>query len=76
VKREFDAPTVVFDVLAHVIRVPQRHVARVELAASLKSTVLQELDFGAGRLAVVAEFTRDLSAVSLQRPKRLARMCP
>jgi hypothetical protein len=42
--------------------------ARVEPAARIKLAVLQELDFGASKLTVVAELTGDLPPISLQRP--------
>jgi hypothetical protein len=47
-----------------VIRVPECEVARVEPAAGRQElAVPQELHFSAGRLAVIAEFTRDPPAL-------------
>jgi hypothetical protein len=69
-------PAVAFKAQAHVIRVTECLDARVEPATGVEFTVPQELDFGAGRLAVVAQCTRDCSAVSFQRPHRLGGALP
>jgi hypothetical protein len=71
----FDMPAAAFEAHAQMIGVPERHGARVESAVGVELIVPQELHFGAGRLALVAEFTRDAPAVSLQRLQRLAGSC-
>jgi hypothetical protein len=69
-------PAVAFEAQAHVIRVPKRQGARVEASAGVELTVPEELHFGAGKLAVVAEFKHELPPVSLQRPQRFGWVFP
>jgi hypothetical protein len=56
-------------------RPPGRHQGEWRFVG-VELTVPQKLDFGAGRLAVVPEFTRDVPAVSLERPQRLGGALP